>query len=86
MPNPRKLFLKALNNPNGLRFREFTALVEAFGFELRRISGSHHIFGRPDVQEIVNAQPTRDGKAEDYQVRQFPGLVERYGLSLKDPK
>ena len=86
MANPRKLLLKAINNPQGLRFREFTALVEAFGFELRRISGSHHIYARQGILEIVNAQPTKDGKAEEYRVRQFLGLVERYDLRLEDRK
>ena len=84
MASRRKLFLKALNNPRGLRFREFTTLVEAFGFELKRITGSHHIYAHPNVREIVNAQPTKDGKAEEYQVRQFLGYVERYGLRLED--
>ena len=32
MPSKRKLYLKALNNPVGLRLEEFTALIEAFGF------------------------------------------------------
>jgi len=29
-------------------------LVEAFGFELRRSSGSHHVFVHPDVRELLN--------------------------------
>jgi len=32
--------------------REITVtLVEAFGFQLMRVRGSHHIFGRPEVPE-----------------------------------
>jgi hypothetical protein len=69
MAPKRKLLLEALNNPTGRRFREFTSLIEAFAFTLTRITGSHHIFSRPEVLEIVNAQPTKDGKAEDYRVR-----------------
>ena len=41
MANKRKLHLKALNNPRGLRFAEFTALIEAFGFVFDRQRGSH---------------------------------------------
>jgi len=59
-------------------------LVGAFGFLLMRINGSHHLFGRDDVSEIVNAQPAKDGKAEEYQVRQFLRLVERYGLEPEE--
>jgi predicted RNA binding protein YcfA (HicA-like mRNA interferase family) len=84
MATKRKLFLKALNNPLGLRFGDFTRLVEAFGFRLLRINGSHHVFARAGIQEIVNAQPTKDGKAEEYQVRQFLRLVERYGLRMEE--
>jgi predicted RNA binding protein YcfA (HicA-like mRNA interferase family) len=57
-------------------------LVEAFGFELRRTSGSHHIFAHPDVDELVNLQEDR-GQAKPYQIRQFLRLVERYALSLE---
>jgi len=82
--NPRKLLLKAYNNPKGLRFAEFVKLVEAFGFEYRRQVGSHRIHGRPDVREVVNVQPTKDGKAKDVQVKDFLALVEQYGLRLED--
>ncbi len=84
MAPKRKLLLEALNNPTGRRFREVTSLIEAFGVKLTKITGSHHIFSRPEVLEIVNAQATKDGSAEEYQVRQFLRLVERYGLSMED--
>ena len=58
-------------------------LVEAFGFELGRTSGSHHIFVHPDVRELLNLQEVR-GQAKPYQIRQFLWLVERYALSLED--
>jgi len=57
------------------------ALVEAFGFRLARVSGSHHIFEHADVSEIINLQD-RKGKAKPYQVRQFLELVEEYNLQL----
>lgn len=58
-------------------------MVEAFGFELQRTSGSHHIFARSDIRELINLQNV-GGKAKPYQVRQFLRLVERYSLSLED--
>jgi predicted RNA binding protein YcfA (HicA-like mRNA interferase family) len=60
-------------------------LVEAFGFELRRTSGSHHVFVHPDVRELVNLQDVR-GQAKPYQVRQFIRLVERYALRMGDER
>ena len=83
MANPRKLLLKALNNPRGLRFGELTALVEAFGFRLMRINGSHPIDAHPRVKETANLQPV-DGMAKAYQVRQVLRMIERHGLKLED--
>ena len=84
MANKRELLLKAYNNPRGLRFGEFISLVEAFGFEFRRQVGSHRIYARSDVREIVNVQPTKDGKAKDVQVEDFLKLIEAYELRLED--
>jgi predicted RNA binding protein YcfA (HicA-like mRNA interferase family) len=58
-------------------------LVEAFGFHLSRVEGSHHIFAHPDVPELINIQNV-GGQAKPYQVRQFLKLVERYNLKLGD--
>jgi hypothetical protein len=44
-----------------------------------RTRGSHHIFRRHGVRELINLQ--REGsKAEVYQVRQVRQVVVRYGL------
>jgi len=79
----RKLLQKALSGSKNIRFSEMTTLVEAFGFRLSRVRGSHHIFAHPEVQELINLQDV-DGKAKSYQVRQFLRLVERYNLTLED--
>jgi len=79
--NKRKLLKKVLASPKNIRFAEMATLVEGFGFQLARVSGSHHIFERPDVPEVVNLQ-NRKGKAKPYQVRQFLKLVEQYNLEL----
>ena len=81
--NKRKLLAKALNNPKNVRFSEIVALVEAFGFRLSRVSGSHHIFEHPDVPELVNLQEV-GGQAKPYQIKQFLALVERHNLHLED--
>ena len=81
--NKRKLLRKALAGSKNIRFAEMVSLVEAFGFGLARVSGSHHIFERPDVPELVNIQ-NYTGKAKPYQVRQFLELVEQHNLDLGD--
>ena len=79
----RKLLEKALTSPRNLRFQEMVTLVEAFGFRLSRVKGSHHIFVHPQVRELINIQDVA-GQAKPYQVRQFLRLVERYNLELGD--
>ncbi len=54
--NKRKLLEKALTQSRNLRFTELKALVEAFGFHLDRVRGSHHIFRRAGILEMVNIQ------------------------------
>ena len=44
-----------------------------------RVRGSHHIFSRPGVEEILNIQPKR-GNAKPYQVRQVRTVIAKYGL------
>ncbi len=59
------------------------ASAEAFGFTLTRVGGSHHIFTRPDVPDLVNLQEV-GGQAKPYQTRQLLKLVEEYSLALED--
>lgn len=61
-------------------FTEFCRLIETFGFELRRISGSHHIYRHPQVPRPLSLQP-REREAKPYQIRQFLEMVEEYGLT-----
>ena len=81
--NKKKLLAKAASGSKNISFNEIVTLVEAFGFRLARINGSHHIFTHPQVRELVNLQEV-SGKAKHYQVRQFLELVELYDLKLGD--
>ena len=81
--NPRKTLQQILAGSRNIRFADMRRLVEAFGFRLARINGSHHIFTHPDVPELVNLQEV-GGQAKPYQVRQFLKLVEEYNLKLED--
>jgi predicted RNA binding protein YcfA (HicA-like mRNA interferase family) len=81
--NKRKLLQRILAGSKNIRFYDMVTLVEAFGFRLSRVSGSHHIFVHPDIPELVNLQEVR-GEAKPYQVRQFLKLVERHDLRLEE--
>jgi predicted RNA binding protein YcfA (HicA-like mRNA interferase family) len=80
--NKRKLLKKLLAGSKNVQFREAVTLIEAFGFRLARVSGSHHIFEHPDVPELVNIQKVK-GKVKPYQVRPFLELVEQHNLQLR---
>jgi predicted RNA binding protein YcfA (HicA-like mRNA interferase family) len=64
-------------------FGDLRRLAEALGFELSRVTGSHHVFTHPDIPQLINLQSVR-GQAKPYQVRQILRLVERYDLRLED--
>ena len=81
--NKRKLLRRVLSGSKNIRFNEMVALIEAFGFRLSRVSGSHHIFIHPQIRELINLQDVK-GQAKPYQIRQFLRLVERYNLQLED--
>jgi predicted RNA binding protein YcfA (HicA-like mRNA interferase family) len=79
----RKLLRKIIGGAKNIRFAEMVNLVEGFGFRLSRTDGSHHIFSRPDIPELVNLQEVK-GEAKPYQVEQFIKLVEKHNLRLED--
>ena len=81
--NKKKLLAKVANGSKNISFNEIVTLIEAFGYRLSRVNGSHHIFVHPEVPELVNLQEV-GGKAKPYQIRQFLRLVELYDLELED--
>jgi predicted RNA binding protein YcfA (HicA-like mRNA interferase family) len=83
MSKKQKLLQQVLNNSKDISFKDMVSLIEAFGFTLSRINGSHHIFTHPNIPELVNIQNVK-GKAKPYQVRQFLTLVETHNLSLEE--
>ena len=60
-------------------FADLRALLRHLGFD-ERVRGSHHIFSRTDVAEILNLQP-RGGQAKPYQVKQVRGVILSYRLA-----
>jgi hypothetical protein len=48
-----------------------------------RIRGSHHVFTKDGVEEILNLQ-AKGGKAKPYQVKQVRGVIVRYKLGGED--
>lgn len=67
------------NADQNIGFDDLVFLLESLGFE-QRIKGSHHVFSKEGVEEIINIQPT-GGKAKPYQIKQVRGIVLKYRLS-----
>ncbi len=53
-------------------------MLKKYGFQ-ERIKGSHHIFSKEGVVEILNLQP-KEGKAKTYQVKQVRQVLLKYRL------
>ena len=53
-------------------------LLIRLGFD-ERIRGSHHIFTKEGVEEILNLQP-KQAKAKAYQVKQVREMLLKYQL------
>ena len=58
-------------------------LIFAFGFQLSRINGSHHIYHHPDIPDLINLQ-NKKGEVTPYQVKQVIALIRQYHLTLED--
>lgn len=83
MSKKRKLLEKVFSGSRNIQFDDLVTLVEAFGFSLSRINGSHHIFTHPTIPELINLQNS-NGKAIPYQIRQFLILIEKYSLTMEN--
>ena len=70
------------NSDANIDFNDLCSLLDALGFR-ERVRGSHHIFTRTGVSEIINLQP-KGSKAKPYQVRQVRQLIIKYNLGEDD--
>jgi predicted RNA binding protein YcfA (HicA-like mRNA interferase family) len=79
----RRLLQRLLSGSKNIRFAEAVACAEAFGFQLSRINGSHHIYVHANIPELLNIQNV-NGQAKPYQIKQLLRLIERYNLEMGD--
>jgi hypothetical protein len=82
MSRPAKTLEKVLRGTSdaNIGFADLCGLLRHLGFDVR-VKGSHHIFTREGVVEILNLQPKRGGKAKPYQVEQVRDVISAYGLA-----
>lgn len=70
------------SSDSNIPFSGLCNLLLHLGFT-QRIRGSHHIFSKEDVEEIINLQPN-EGKGKSYQVKQVRKLILQYRLTPEE--
>ena len=84
MTKPAKLYAMLLQSTDrSVDFRDFIAMIAAFGFANVRTKGSHQSYVHPAFNALLVVQP-KGKDAKRYQVREFLGIVEEMGLTLDD--
>jgi hypothetical protein len=84
MPKQDKLLEQILRGraDANISFGGLLRLLRKLGFD-ERTRGSHHIFTREGVDEIINLQPI-GAKAKAYQIKQVRSLILKYKLGEED--
>lgn len=80
MPLKREdIYEELRSNPNNVRFDKLCRAVELFGFRFKGGKGSHRIYVRDGIKEMLNFQNVK-GKAKPYQIKQFISVIDKYSL------
>ena len=82
MKNILKNILSALFDKN-IKFSDLRKLILDLGFS-ERIKGSHHIFFKKNITEIINLQSLKNRKSKAYQVRQVRNIIIKYELHKEE--
>ncbi len=77
--NKKEIYEELKRNTKNVKFEKICRAAELFGFKFRGGKGSHRIYVKRDVREMLNFQNVK-GKAKSYQVKQFLRIVEKYNL------
>jgi len=70
--------LRGVSDAN-VEFEDLRQLLNGLGFQ-ERIRGSHHIYTKDGIVEIINLQP-KGSKVKPYQVKQVRTLILKYKLA-----
>ena len=79
MIDKRAVYDELKRNPNKVRFKRLCGAAELFGFSFRGGKGSHVIYRRDSIIEVLNFQNV-GGWAKPYQVRQLLKIIDKYNL------
>ena len=76
MSRREKLLDAIKNGPNNVTFSQIRKLLELSGFELDRISGSHHVFRR---NATIIPIPVHNNRVKVVYVKRVIEFIEEYG-------
>lgn len=84
MSRKDKLLNKILRgtSDSNVQFDDLCQLLRQLGFD-ERVKGSHHMFTKDELPEILNIQP-KGAKAKSYQVKQVRDIILKYKLADGD--
>jgi len=87
MTRHEKILQKVLRGASdgNVGFDELCELLRRLGFSERQRGGSHRIFSRDGMVEILNIQPLAGGRAKAYRVKQVRQLILKYDLAGETP-
>jgi predicted RNA binding protein YcfA (HicA-like mRNA interferase family) len=82
MSKREKLLIAILGGGSdaNISFNELCNLLRYLGF-VERIKGSHHIYTRENIPEILNIQP-KGSMAKPYQVKQIRTTLVKYRIGV----
>ena len=75
-----KILLKILSglSDKDISFLDLCNTLKHLGFK-ERVKGSHHIFYKDGIKEILNLQP-KNSNAKAYQVKQVRNIIVQYKI------
>lgn len=80
MSSIEKIINKILSGKSdyNIDFNDFKKFILYFGFK-ERIKGSHHVYTKQGIKEIINIQPIGN-LSKAYQVKQVRNIILKYNL------
>ncbi len=69
-----KLLDRLIKNPKGATFNDIRTLLSHEGFELDRVTGSHHVFKKSGITFVI---PVHAKRVKSVYVRRVIALIEQ---------
>lgn len=75
----QEIYQELKSNPKNVRFERLCRAAESFGFTFKRMRGSHRVYKREGIVELLDFQHWQS-MGKSYQVKQFLEVIDDYNL------